>query len=85
MSTFLQRIALLTILALCAPAWAAEGDEHLFLGNPSGANSERDNYLLRKKQYVLSYNSARGHPELGELAACEKVEGDRPSKQPLRP
>ncbi len=36
---------------------------HLLLGNPSGATTDittPDNYLLRKRQFALSYNNARG-------------------------
>jgi endonuclease G len=67
MFTSLWRAALAApvLLALAAPARAAEGDEHLFLGNPSGASADRgkpDNYLLRKRQYVLSYNNSKGTP-----------------------
>jgi len=69
MLTFLRRaasaIALFASLALTPAAQAAEGDVHLFTGNPSGASAERakaDNYLLRKRQYALSYNSSTGTP-----------------------
>jgi endonuclease G len=44
-------------------AEAPVGAEHLVMGNPSGATadeSRRNNYLVRKKQYVLSYNNSRG-------------------------
>src|SRR5262245_713227 len=53
------------LLALAAPARAGEGDEHLFPGNPSAATADRarpDNYLVRKRQYALSYNNAKGTP-----------------------
>jgi endonuclease G len=35
------------------------------MGNPSGATADKgkaDNYLLKKRQYVLSYNSSKGIP-----------------------
>ena len=36
-------------------------DDHLTLGNPSGAGTaDENNYLLEKPQYVLSYNRHRG-------------------------
>jgi len=38
---------------------------HLTLGNPSGATTNarnRDNFLLVKPQFVLSYNNSRGAP-----------------------
>src|SRR3954454_400403 len=58
-------IALFASLALAPPARAAEGDVHLFTGNPSGAAHDKarpDNYLLKKRQYALSYNSSTGTP-----------------------
>src|SRR4051794_35256886 len=67
MSMFFRRtasaVALLASLAITSPVRAAEDSVHLFTGNPSGATAERakaDNYLLRKKQYALSYNNAHG-------------------------
>jgi endonuclease G, mitochondrial len=44
---------------------AAQSNPNLRLGNPSNATTDAthaDNYLLVKKQYVLSYNSSRGAP-----------------------
>jgi endonuclease G len=41
------------------------GDEHLAMGNPSGAvedPSDENDYLLRKPEYVLSYNNGTGTP-----------------------
>ncbi|MBD0255150.1 MAG: DNA/RNA non-specific endonuclease [Cytophagales bacterium] len=35
-------------------------DNALFLGNPSNAGTDPDNYLLEKPQYTLSYNCSRG-------------------------
>jgi len=40
----------------------AGGDDHLLLGNPSGATTDvanENNYLLVKNQYALSYNRSR--------------------------
>lgn len=67
MSAYLRRaaLALLLLLALVPPGRAAEGGVHLFPGNPSAATADRakpDNYLLRKRQYALSYNNSRGTP-----------------------
>jgi DNA/RNA endonuclease G (NUC1) len=67
MFTFLKRCAVvgLAVLALAPSARAAEGHEHLFLGNPSGAAHNRekpDNYLMTRRQYALSYNSSKGTP-----------------------
>lgn len=44
---------------------AAQESVQLTLGNPSGATddeSDKDNYLIVKKQYVLSYNNKNGGP-----------------------
>ncbi len=35
---------------------------HLTLGNPSNAGTNRDNYLMVKPQYALSYNNSKGTP-----------------------
>jgi endonuclease G, mitochondrial len=36
---------------------------HLGLGNPSGANeSDKNNYLILRNEYALSYNDDAGHP-----------------------
>lgn len=35
---------------------------HLTMGNPSGANSDPDNYLMMKPEYALSYNRDLGRP-----------------------
>jgi hypothetical protein len=53
------RTALFTcvFLAFVDPLRAEDGDEHLLVGNPSGATADKgkaDNYLLKKRQYVLS-------------------------------
>lgn len=67
MITSLNRVVViaLTLLASCVHGRAAEGDEHLFLGNPSSATAEKnrsDNFLVKKPQYALSYNSSHGTP-----------------------
>jgi endonuclease G, mitochondrial len=38
------------------------GTVHLTMGNPSGAATSADNFLLVKPQYALSYNASRGIP-----------------------
>jgi len=38
----------------------ATRDENLAMGNPSNAGSDPDNYLMEKKDYVVSYNRSRG-------------------------
>jgi endonuclease G len=57
--------ALPLLLALVQSGPAAEVDVHLFGGNPSAATADRgkpDNYLVRKRQFTLSYNNSRGIP-----------------------
>ncbi|ASZ14119.1 DNA/RNA non-specific endonuclease [Chitinophaga pendula] len=39
---------------------AATRDNNLALGNPSGAGTSANNYLVSRSQYVLSYNNSRG-------------------------
>src|SRR3954471_23929474 len=42
---------------------AAASNANLLLGNPSGAGtSDRDNYLMVKPYFVLSYNNQKGEP-----------------------
>jgi hypothetical protein len=54
---------LAVVLAFTPPLPADEAGGHLFLGNPSGADrAKRDNFLLRKPQYVLPYNNGKGTP-----------------------
>lgn len=59
--------ALLAVALCCATPSAAQESvsPHLTLGNPSGATTstrDKDNFLLVKPQYVLSYNNDRGTP-----------------------
>jgi hypothetical protein len=45
--------------------------EHLLMGNPNGAvvsESSPSNYLMMKRQYVLSYNGFLRDRELGRMA-----------------
>jgi endonuclease G len=54
-----------TVTSSFQPAVQASVSPHLTLGNPSGATadeSDKDNFLLVKPQYVMSYNNSRGGP-----------------------
>jgi endonuclease G len=66
MFPFLRAVLVVPVLfALTVSARGAEGDEHFHLGNPSAATTHKDkpdNYLLRKRQFVLSYNNSKGTP-----------------------
>lgn len=47
------------------PSSTPDASAHLTMGNPSGATDDpanRDNYLMRKPYFALSYNNARGTP-----------------------
>ncbi|MEM6298536.1 MAG: DNA/RNA non-specific endonuclease [Bacteroidota bacterium] len=42
------------------PSSEKDPEAHLLLGNPSNANNDPDNYLLKKDEFVVSYNRSRG-------------------------
>ena len=51
------------------PTSARDSNEgNLLLGNPTSAAKDPDNYLLKRPQYTMSYNRARGGPQLGGVA-----------------
>jgi endonuclease G len=80
--------AVLAFLVLTTPARAAEGDEHLLPGNPSGATADRakpDNYLVRKPQYVLSYNNSKGTPNWVAWQLSKKWLGRTRRANPFAP
>jgi endonuclease G, mitochondrial len=57
---------------------------NLLLGNPSAATpdpSNRDDYLMVKPYYVLSYNNDRGEPNWVSWQVTEQDLGDAPRKQ----
>ncbi|HEY8750034.1 MAG TPA: DNA/RNA non-specific endonuclease [Tepidisphaeraceae bacterium] len=55
---------------------------NLLLGNPSGANAgDRDNYLMVKPYYVLSYNNQKGTPNWVSWQVTTADLGDAPRKQ----
>jgi endonuclease G len=67
MFTTLRRavFALPLLLAPVQPLHAGEGDVHLWAGNPSGAVADPDkpdNFLLKKRQYAVSYDNSKGTP-----------------------
>src|SRR5438046_556094 len=67
MFILLRRAALLAcvFLAAATPLRADLADDHLALSNPSGATADKlkpDNYLVKKRQYALAYNSSTGTP-----------------------
>src|SRR4051794_28153310 len=57
---------------------------HLILGNPSGATQEtsnRDNYLLVKPYFALSYNDSNGTPNWVSWRVTPSDLGEAPRKQ----
>lgn len=65
---YILLLSLLAIAPSCNDDGSAypntEGDasreDHLLLGNPSSANNDPENYLMRKPEYALSYSRSRG-------------------------
>jgi endonuclease G len=49
-----------TVATGTAPAYPSS--IHLQMGNPSGANTNENNFLMEKPEYSLSYNRLRGGP-----------------------
>src|ERR1700733_9129024 len=90
MFTFLRRAALVVavLLALTTTGRAGEGDEHLFAGNPSGAVADREkpnNFLMKKRQYVLSYNNSKGTPNWVSWQLSKKWLGKTKRGNPFAP
>ncbi len=92
MFAFLMRsvVLVLACVALLVPAGAGEGggNEHLVMGNPSGATADRgkpNNYLVKKRQYALSYNSSKGTPNWVSWHLSKKWRGDVHRKGPFAP
>lgn len=67
---------------------AATMSPHLFLGNPSGAKADkslRDNYLLVRSQYALSYNDAKGTANWVSWRLRAEDLGDAPRQRMFSP
>src|SRR3954451_24240054 len=80
----------LVLLLACSPVWAQEGNPNVRFGMPSAAKadpSQREDYLIARPQYVLSYNAEKssmvrpperagvgvpGQPCLSELASRDQ-------------
>ncbi|MFT2007644.1 DNA/RNA non-specific endonuclease [Pontibacter sp. 13R65] len=79
----------LTVLSGCAEKIATAPnkptqDAHLALGNPSGAGTSFENYLLEKPQYSLSYNNYRGTPNWVSWHLSSAWIGDAPRQDNFR-
>jgi DNA/RNA endonuclease G (NUC1) len=60
----------------------------MLLGNPSGATpdpADRDNYLMAKPHYALSYNNSRGTPNWVTWRVTRADLGDAPRKWEFDP
>jgi endonuclease G len=64
------------------------GAEHLVMGNPSGATPDEtkpNNYLVRRPQYVLSYNNSKGTPNWVSWHLSKKWLGRTGRRNPFAP
>lgn len=71
----------LTLLVTCLTFLAVAGPGDLLMGNPSQAKADadqKDNYLLDKNYYTLSYNNAKGTPNWVSWRLSRKSIGDAP-------
>ncbi|CAN5578552.1 hypothetical protein BH09VER1_BH09VER1_32080 [soil metagenome] len=63
------------------PSPSPEVSSNLFLGNPSQAGTaEKNNYLLEKKQFALSYNNEKGEPNWVSWRLIKEDLGEAPRK-----
>lgn len=76
---------LLVLFALvCAGSARAADSPHLLLGNPSTATKDpehKDNFLLTKEHFCLSYNNTKGTPNWVSWQVAHEHLGDAPRKQ----
>jgi endonuclease G len=92
MKTRWKGIALVMLLGLglcfrCGAA-AEEEDPHLKMGNPSGATADadkKDNYLLNKQYFSLSYNNKKGMPNWVSWRLTKDDLGTAPRKRLFDP
>jgi len=71
-----------------APAASAAASPNMLLGNPSGATPDpnnKDNYLMIKPYYSLSYNNSAGTPNWVSWRVAREDLGDAPRKQIFDP
>lgn len=81
-------VVLVFLVALAGSACAGEGNEHFVVGNPSGATANKgkpDNYLIKKRQYALSYNNSRGTPNWVSWHLAKKWLGSTRRTNPFAP
>jgi endonuclease G len=91
--TFLPVVLL---LASCVPqpftpdrSEKGDHERHLRLGNPSNATDDptsKDNYLMKKEWFALSYNNSKASPNWVSWQLLEDEVGDkRPEPGPFKP
>ncbi|TGE20161.1 DNA/RNA non-specific endonuclease [Hymenobacter elongatus] len=71
-----------------ATAVVTSRDDHMTLGNPSGASTSpanANNYLLSKPQFVLSYHAGRGIPNWVSWHLNRAWRGSAPRQDDFRP
>lgn len=92
--THLYWLASLLLLSACGdkstedPSSGETLTEHFLLGNPSKATkvvSNTDNFLLVKKQFVLSYNNALGRANWVGWRLAKEWVGSAPRQNDFRP
>ena len=79
-------LALSCLLLVGLPAYAADVD--LLMGNPSQASpdpSQKDNFLMNKEFFALSYNNSKGTPNWVSWHLTKEDFGDAPRKRQFDP
>jgi endonuclease G len=79
----LRAIALGLVATVCSVAAAADYP-HLKMGNPSDAAKDKNNYLMQKDFFALSYNNHNGTPNWVSWRLTDDDLGDAPRK-PFKP
>ncbi len=83
----LAPVLLVVAAALAAPLYSQDDYPHLRMGNPSQATespADKDNYLMKKPQFALSYCNDRGTPNWVSWLLKKDHLGDAPRK-PFHP
>ncbi len=67
-----------------APDQDTVRESNMAMGNPSGAGTDANNYLLEKPQYSLSYNSGKGIPNWVSWHLSKAWLGEAPRQDDFR-
>src|SRR5213080_4784380 len=79
MTRLLRPLLCAVLLLVLGPAAGAEEYPHLKMGNPSKAREDardKDNYLMAKKYFALSYNNDKGTPNWVSWRVVKEDLGD---------